>query len=626
MHTFAGIASESLPEIGHAALEAALAPDPSCAVCQKAFFCARKGPDGNAPLSVSGDGRGKVMTLFSGRLDNGPELKSMLEKSGYAPRGDAPEELLIGLYEKYGSDAFCRLRGSFAAAIYDTFKDRLLLGRDVLGAEELYYFLHRGAAAFSNELGVLETHPLMPDQLDVNAIGTFLSLQYIPAPDTVYRGVRKLPPGHLLEMRMESGNASIRCFGKLDFSVKRGNLSFAEARTELREMLDDEVTGELDKRGGEVGLFLSGGIDSTIIAALAANRAGKRQIDVFTVGFPDPAYDERAAAKESVEFINSRTNGRLRHHVLELGVPTLELAENLARRHAEPYADVSVLPTYLLCKFASETVASALGGDGGDEFFAGYERYGAMRIAGMFDLLPARLRKGVFSALCKLAPDSGERTVGGRARRMLKLLGDPSREAYFNLLDRCPAEVKKTLFASKLRDALWHDGAEVFQHLEWELTAENPTESFSELDIRTYLPGDGCAKLAIASSAAGIEVATPFLSCSVAEFSARLPFEYKMSGNCRKRILKAAFADLLPPGLSKRRKRGFGSPMAKWFRGEWRAGAEKQLFDSVLCSGGFIDGANLRRYWEEHQSGRADWSYLFWSLLNLEWFLRRRKF
>lgn len=623
MHTFAGIVSESPREHDFSALDAWM-PNGSCeSVCRNAVFRVRKGPGGDVPLVVSGNGRGKVMTLFSGHLENAVELKDMLEKSGHRPRSSAPGELLVHLYEKYGSDAFCRLRGSFAAAVYDTFRNRLLLGRDVIGAEALYYFIHRDVAVFSNELGILEKHPLMPDEPDANAIGTFLSLQYIPAPDTIYKDVRKLPPGHLLEMRMESGNASIRAFGKLDFSVKRGDLSFTEAQAELREIMEHEVAKELDSGDGATGVFLSGGIDSTILTALAAHH-GKRRIEVFTVGFPDPAYDERAAARESVEFLNLRTGGKLRHHVRELGVPPLELAESLAARHAEPYADVSVLPTYLLCKFASETVGRAMGGDGGDEFFAGYERYGAMRIAGMFDLLPARFRKGMFSILYRLSPDSGERTFRGRARRMFKLLGDPSREAYFNLLDRCPAALKRELLGPKLRDALWHEGSDVFSQLEWELTAENPTESFSELDIRTYLPGDGCTKLDIASSASGIEVATPFLNRDVTDFSAKLPFEYKMFGGCRKRILKSAFSDLLPPELCKRRKRGFGSPMAKWFRKEWKSGAGTRLFDSVLCSGGFIEADALRKFWEEHQSGRADHSYLFWSLLNLAWFLERR--
>ena len=624
MRIFAGIASEALRDDAPETLENMLTRDSSATSCQKAVFGVLKRPGDTASPAVFGDGRGRIMVLFSGRLDNAEELKRTLEAGGIHPRGSAPDELLIHLYAKYGSDAFSRLNGSFAAAIYDTFKNRLLLGRDILGIEPLYYFIRRDVLVFSNRLGALEKHPLIPYETDVGAIGTFLSFQYIPAPDTIYRSVRKLPPGHLLEMRLDSANTSIRCFGRPNFSIKRTELGFTDAQRELRELMEDAVYRELEARNGDLGVFLSGGVDSTILAALAAGLAGKRKIDVFTVGFPDAAYDERALARESVEFINARCGNKLRHHVRELAVPTLETAEKLASLHAEPYADASLLPTYMLCKFASETVGAALGGDGSDEFFAGYERYSAMRISGFFDLLPGRLRRKVFSTLSKLAPDSGERTFGGRARRMLKLLADPSREAYFNLLDRCPAELKRELFGPGLRDALWHDSSEAFAHLEWELTAENPTEGFSELDIRTYLPGDGCAKLAIASTAADFEVVTPFLNRSITDFSSRLPFEYKMLGKCRKRILKAAFADLLPPELAARRKRGFGSPTARWLRREWRSGAEALLFDSPLCEA-YIDRGALRKLWDAHQSGRSDFSYLLWSLMNLAWFLRRRQ-
>jgi len=204
------------------------------------------------------------------------------------------------------------------------------------------------------------------------------------------------------------------------------------------------------------------------------------------------------------------------------------------------------------------------------------------------------------------------------------LLSDPSHAAYFNLLDRCPEQLKRRLFGDRLRDALWRNSSEVFARWEWERTAANPAEVFAELDIHTYLPGDGCAKLNIAAGAAGIEVVTPYLSTGVTALSAKLPPEFKMRGNNRKRILKAAFADILPPDLARRRKRGFGVPVASWLRGHWKNEAEKTLFESPLCSGGFVVPEELRKIWEAHQSGRSDFSYLIWSLLNLAWFVEQK--
>ena len=348
-------------------------------------------------------------------------------------------------------------------------------------------------------------------------------------------------------------------------------------------------------------------------------------MEVFTVGFSDAAYDERALAAESVAFINGQTGGALRHHVRQLEPLPLELAEKLAAFHEEPYADASVLPTHLLCKFAAEQLGAALGGDGGDEFFSGYERYGAMRIASHFDLLPEVVRRGVFSALAKVVADAGERTFRGRCRRLFRLLGDSSHDAYFHLLDRCPDELKRRLLGGKLRDALWHDQAEVFSRWEWELTAEHPAESFAELDIHTYLPGDGCVKLNIAARSVGFKVVTPYLSSGVTGLSAKLPLDYKMHGGNRKRILKSAFADILPLSLAHRRKRGFGVPVAAWLRGHWQEGAREALFDSALIPDGYVEKNELEALWAAHQSGHADLSYLIWSLMNFAWFLERRK-
>ena len=618
MNDRAGIVSETLRDEDIATLRTMLSGDARCRSCQTAVF----GAAGGEPILLDAGG-GKVMALFSGRIENLQELRRLLEKHGLAPVGEATEEVLIRLYELYGSDLFGHLRGAFAAALYDTGRRRLLLGRDPIGARPLYYFIHRDVLVFSDRLGALEKHPLMPDELDINAVSTFLSLQYIPEPDTIFRNVRKLPPGHLLDMHLDAATTSIRCFAKLDFSVKNTDLKYADAKRELRRILEEQVAAEFSE--GEPGVFLSGGVDSTILAALAARCKRGAPVDVFTVGFSDAAYDERALAAESVAFINAQTGGMLRHHVRQLEPLPLKLAEELAALHEEPYADASVLPTHLLCNFAAEHVRAAFGGDGGDEFFSGYERYGAMRIASHFEILPAVVRRGLFSALAKLLPDAGERTFSGRCRRLFRLLGDPSRDAYFHLLDRCPDELKRRLLGPKLRDALWHDQAEVFSRWEWELTAEHPAESFAELDIHTYLPGDGCTKLDIAARPSGIEVITPYLSSGVTGLSAKLPLDYKMHGKKRKRILKSAFADILPPGLAHRRKRGFGVPVAAWLRGHWQEGAREALFGSELVPGGYIEKKELEALWEAHRSGRADMSYLIWSLINFAWFLERRR-
>ena len=301
MQTFAGIASEGL-NADEAALLAAMLPSGSH--CENSPLAAL-GAEAGAAISL-GDSARRVTALFSGRLENAGELHRRLAADGHQLQGDSPAELLVHLYEKHGSDVFSLLKGSFAAAVYDGCKHRLLLGRDVIGIEPLYYFIHRGVLVFSNRLPVLARHPLIPTELDVNAVSVFLSLQYIPDPDTIYRNVRKLPPGHLLEARLESANTSIRSFRKIDFATKRRDLGFADACAEMRKRVEEAVEAEL-ARNADTGVFLSGGVDSAVLAALCAKHANGKPVQVFTVGYNDPAYDERELAKTSLEFINSHS-------------------------------------------------------------------------------------------------------------------------------------------------------------------------------------------------------------------------------------------------------------------------------------------------------------------------------
>ena len=282
-----------------------------------------------------------------------------------------------------------------------------------------------------------------------------------------------------------------------------------------------------------------------------------------------------------------------------------------------------MLPTYLLSKFAREQITVALSGDGADEVFAGYERYLAMRLATRFDLLPQPFRKLIFRQLARLIPNHGERSLAGRLHRMLNLLGSPTSRRYFELLDRCPAPIKQTLLGERLRDSLKHDSIEYFNLLQAKLTSTDRIERLTELDLHAYLPNDILPKVDIASMAASLEVRSAFLDREVVEFAAKLPLEYKLFGSNRKRILKAAFSDLLPPELMDRPKKGFGVPISLWLRNQWRRQAEAELFESKLLSENFIDSQALHDLWAAHQSGRYDYGYLLWGVLILSMFINR---
>ncbi|WP_276739328.1 asparagine synthase (glutamine-hydrolyzing) [Victivallis vadensis] len=567
---------------------------------------------------------GSVVVILNGEIYNYRKLRQELEKRGHEFKTDTDTEVIVHLYEELGSECVGMLDGMFAFAVYNSRTRRVLLARDRMGKKPLLYFMTGDTLIFASELNALRCHPQMPRELDETAISDFLSLHYIPCPNTVYRNVRKLPPAHQLELRFPEGTVSIRSYWHLDYSLKQNELSFDDAAHELRRLVERAVEKRL-MTDVPLGTFLSGGLDSTIVAGLAARFRAPAETDAFTIGFEVAAYDERKWASAAARSINSRTGGKLRHFEQVVDPCDFALLEKLAAHYGEPYADASMLPTYLLSRFAREHITVALSGDGADEVFSGYERYLAMRYAARVDALPGPVRKLLFHVLVQTLPDRGERTLLGRTRRLLHMLASRPERRYFDMLDHCPNPMKQALFGERLRGVLQHDSAELFDSLQWELTSANRFERLAELDLHAYLANDILPKVDIASMAASLEVRSPFLDREVVEFAAKLPFDYKLHGRNRKRILKAAFADLVPPELAERPKKGFGVPVSLWLRGEWRDLAATELFEGTLVSDGFIQPKTLHTLWAAHQSGRRDHGYLLWGLLILSMFLNRNK-
>ena len=483
--------------------------------------------------------------------------------------------------------------------------------------------MHKDGLVFASEICGLKEHPGMNKTLDLNALGDFLSLQYVPEPATVYRTIRRLPPGHLMEFQLDGGALSIRSYWHLEYSNKNGDLSFEDAGAQLRKLVENAVAKRLVS-DVPLGLFLSGGVDSAVVAATAARLRGENGVcNAYTIGFADPAYDERASARWAADCINRIPGANLITHERVVEPGSFELLQELVGNCGQPFADASIIPTTLLCRFAREEITVALSGDGADELFSGYERYIAMRIIRKASFLPERLRKILFGSIARLPGSGGERSFSGRLKRLCRLLATPSDRAYFALLDRCPWNVKKELFGEAWQNAATHDSAEVFEYLMPELSSPDPEERFAELDLKTYLPGDVLTKVDIASMSCGLEVRSPFLDHEIVEFAAQLPAEYKLCGNNRKRILKAAFSDVFPAEFLDQRKRGFGVPVASWLRGSWKEQAYNALFSSPLCSDDLLDPVCLKKLWSEHQSGKKDNSYLLWNLLVLSLFLDR---
>lgn len=566
---------------------------------------------GHQPM---GSPDGQIQIVFNGEIYNHCQLRDYLQARGHHFRTAGDTEVILHLYLEYGAACPEHLHGMFAFGIWDAGKKQLLLARDRIGQKPLIYFQKKHKLVFASEFAALREEPDFPSELNPAAISDFLSLQYVPAAESVYTEVKKLPPAGRLIFDAATGESRIERYWRADYGRKNTAITFEDAAAETRRLLTAAVKKRLMAEVPS-GAFLSGGLDSAIIATLMTELRRPERTSAFTVAFDHPDYDESREAEISFNQINRLTGDALDQHWKTVQPENFALLRKLSRHYGEPFADASMLPTALLCEFAREQATVILSGDGADEVFAGYERYLVMKYAGRFRFVPPRL----FGLFASGVPDRGERTSSGRFRRLLKVLANPAGRRYFSILDRCPPELKQMLAGERLRDAAESDSAAALTLTEY--SARNEVERCMETDLERYLPGDILPKVDIASMASGLEVRNPFLDHELVEFAASLPLDFKQCGRSRKHILKAAFADLIAPEILNVRKRGFGVPVGDWLRGGWSAPAREALFTGRLLADGWIDPARLETIWRAHGRGERDYSYLLFNLIVLALFL-----
>ncbi|HPN85247.1 MAG TPA: asparagine synthase C-terminal domain-containing protein, partial [Victivallales bacterium] len=358
-----------------------------------------------------------------------------------------------------------------------------------------------------------------------------------------------------------------------------------------------------------IGAFLSGGMDSSIITALMAE-LGVSPLRTFTVGFSQKLYDERYSAREiSAKFATC--------HYEKMGNPDdFNLLKSLIAKMGQPYADSSIIPTALVSAFAAKEVKVALGGDGADELFCGYYRYLLMKYASFADILPSFVRRNLFGAVAGIVPvASSERTLAGKLRRILKVFAENPDIRYHRIIVRFDEEIKKSLYGARMRNCEFRSSAEYLRELSYNLKIDNSIERYSALDMDTYLNGDILAKLDIASMASSLEARSPFLDYRVAEFAASLPMRLKQKGSSRKHILRKTFQGVLPEKILNREKKGFGVPLADWFKGSWSRIAEENIIEGRAVKEEFLSRDSVTRMINEHRRGSADHSYALFAIL-----------
>jgi len=550
----------------------------------------------------------RTVCICNGEIYNYRELRRELEQAGHAFRTQSDTEVAAVAWDEWGPAFLDRLDGMYALALWDGAHRRLVLARDRMGEKPLYWTVADGYLVFGSELTAIMAHPAVSRDIDPASLSEYLALEYVPAPRTILKDVFKLEPGHVL--MLEDGRVAVREYWRIEPGQAGSAPKYDDAVAELHHLLREAVKSRLVS-DVPLGIFLSGGLDSSTIAALAAEAGA---LETFSIGFDESSFDESRWAREVARRIGSR-----HHERVVRGSEMPALVPDLARLLDEPLGDASILPTAALAKFARESVTVALGGDGGDELFAGYPMHQAQRVAHWTRAMPAPLHRSAERFAARLPVSHRNFSTGFRLRSFLRgSASPPPRNHALWMSSFSPAEQRDLLTPETIELAQPDRAFEAYDRA-WRASAgAPPLARDSHLDALTYLPNDILTKVDRASMAVALEVRAPFLARNVVEFAFSLPDTYRMRGLTGKRILRDAVRDLVPPAILDRPKKGFGMPVAAWLMGPLRQLAESLLAEDRLRSAGWFRPETVTRLLREHHEGRADHRKPLWTLLVFE--------
>ena len=552
--------------------------------------------------------------VFNGEIYNYLELREKLEKLGHTFYTNSDTEAIVHAYDQYGRDFPKHLRGMFALAIWDERTQELFLARDRVGKKPLLYANINGQLIFGSEFIALLQHPDVSRDIDPHALDQYLSFMCVPAPLTAYKSIRKLEPGHILHWR--KGEIKTERYWLPDFS-KKLDITEEEAGERTIEMLRDAVRVRLMSEV-PLGAFLSGGIDSSAVVALMSEESSER-VKTFSIGFEEQDFSELHHAKRVAEHIGAD------HHEFIVKPDAVEVLPILVEHYGEPYADSSAVPTYYVSRETRKHVTVALNGDGGDESFAGYERYVAMTLTEHYQKVPAVVRESLIRQAVNLIPSSTtKKTKIGSAKRFLNAGSLPKLDRYMHWTTTFNHQAKEPLYSDSFRREIQHsDSTEVLKPWFNRANGASIVDTALLTDLMTYLPNDLLVKVDIASMAVSLEARSPFLDHHVIEFAASLPPEMKVRRLTTKYLLKRALRQLLPKENLDRRKMGFGVPIGHWFRGKMQPFLREVVLSEKALKRGLFKRETLERIIDEHVSGQRDHAHQLWTLLMLElWFNR----
>jgi len=551
--------------------------------------------------------------VYNGELYNFLELRPELESRGHVFRTRSDTEVVLHAYEEWGTDCLQRFNGMFAFAIWDQGAGRLFVARDRIGEKPLYYYQGNQRLIIGSEIKAILADPIVPRRINPRGLVNFLTFGHAVAPETIYEGIYKLLPGHYLI----AADAQVRVnryweIGDEPRLPVGPVLSEAEYAANLRSLLDDSVRRRM-VADVPLGAFLSGGVDSSAIVALMKRHASG-PVKTFSLGFSIGGryYNELSDANLVAKHLGTE------HHELHAEhFDLLQTWRTLVYSYDEPFADPAAFPLYLLSRFAREHVKVVLSGDGGDELFGGYRRYGVDRFAPFYNWLPVPLKDGFIPGLAEKLPRLR------RTKRVFRTLGlvDPARR-YASWLSVFTPEMLSDLLGADLRTTIaGHDPAKPYCNYYHALNGGTAADHLNRLmyvDLKTLLVDGYLEKVDKATMACGLEARVPLLDHRLVELAFQIPGRFKISGRSLKRILKRAVSDLLPGSVLRKPKHGFAVPLDPWFRGELKDFSFEVLLDGRTRRRGYFNTKFIESLWREHVGGRHVWTDHLWVLLNFE--------
>ncbi len=550
-----------------------------------------------------------VAIVFNGEIYNFAELRKELVAKGRRFQSTTDTEVILALYDEVGEKCFERLNGMFAIALYDFKKEKLILARDRIGKKPLYYGVFKNTLIFGSEAKVFLHHPSFIKKLNLAAFSNFLSREYVPTPECIFEGVQKLPPATYLVF--EKGVVRTEKFWTPDFSERK--VSLGDALGEFEKILSDSVAARL-VADVPVGVFLSGGLDSSAVAYYATQRSAKK-VQTFSIGFSEKSFDESGDAA-----LVAKTLGTEHHKKIVSARDMREAIPRIFSRLDEPLADASIIPTFLLSEFTRGKVTVALGGDGGDELFAGYPTFQAEKLVALYKKIPRALREKIIAPLvAHLPPSHRYMSFDFKAKRFL--VGADEKSAarrHARWLGAFDREAQKKLLAPEIFHAIQNEkecAGEETALAEF-VSAGDPQNALLFSYLRTYLMDEVMVKVDRASMFNSLETRSPLLDYHAVEFAFRLPYDFKLRGRTTKFFLKKLMEGKLPSRIIHKKKQGFAVPLGRWLREDLRPLMLDVLSEENIKKTGLFDFACVSRLVREHLSGTRDNRKELWTLIS----------